>query len=490
MDALPFSRIKLAALIAAGATLAATASKTAAAHETVQATASGPLGAIAASPGRLFALSGLEVLTFDDDGQPLGRCAGFAAPPQSERRAPIGAPDADEVLRAAGLDDDDSPAAEEALEDEGLGPKRRPRPRPESGILPRALAPDARADGAVWIATSSGIFRGDEHGCLPAGLDGRDLLFVAAAGSTVVAATEDLLFRWAGDPDASDTGYGAATFTVAAGLAELPRALALGADGAAIVADDDGLLVIGGDGGAARILDRPVDALAVCGGEALALANDGVYRWTPGALPARTADRPPIRGIACGPTRETRWIGTGLGVWTSPDGTAWTERAEKLGRSVAGAATAGPRTWLAIDNTLIALDLTAPPRAPSPIFRFFQSTAAIDATAMAPLTTARLEPTLLPWPEVTALFGAERRTPDRRGWEVMLLLTFPFDRIAHRRVDPTFVAAERARRDAALAREQIDLATRSDDQNDDDDDDPDERDARLETVLQEREALR
>src|SRR5580698_302113 len=268
MDALPFSRTKLVALIAAGATLAATAPKRAAAHEAVQATASGPLAAIAAGPGRLFALSGLEVLTFDDDGQPLGRCAGFAAPPQSERRAPIGAPDADEVLSAAGLEDDDSAAAEEALEDEGLGPKRRPRPRPDSGILPRALAPDAGADGAVWIATSSGIFRGDERGCRPAGLDGRDLLFVAAAGSTVVAATEDLLFRWAGDPDAPDTGDAAATFTVAAGLAERPRPLALG-----------------GDGAATRILDRPVDALAICGGEALALADDGVTAGRPAPSP-------------------------------------------------------------------------------------------------------------------------------------------------------------------------------------------------------------
>ena len=64
----------------------------------------------------------------------------------------------------------------------------------------------------------------------------------------------------------------------------------------------------------------------------------------------------------------------------------------------------------------------------------------------------------------------------------MLLLTFPLERAAGRRVDPTLVAAERARRDEALAREQTDLATMPID--------GDERDARLDAVLNEREALR
>ena len=136
--------------------------------------------------------------------------------------------DADEALRAAGLPDDDStPEAEEALEDEGLGPKRRTRPQPEAdaGILPHALAASEASD-VVWIATSSGVFRGDETGCLPAGLDGRDLLLVAAAGGAVVAATDDLLFkRWPEVDRASDEGKDddSATFTVVAGLNERPR---------------------------------------------------------------------------------------------------------------------------------------------------------------------------------------------------------------------------------------------------------------------------
>ena len=93
----------------------------------------------------------------------------------------------------------------------------------------------------------------------------------------------------------------------------------------------------------------------------------------------------------------------------------------------------------------------------------------------------------LPWPEVTALFGVAR-TPDRRSWQVMMLLTFPLGRAAGRHVNPTAVAAESARRDQALAREQIDLAAEAD-TNDEELDDG-EREARLDSVRQEREALR
>ena len=166
-----------------------------------------PLDRVVAGANRLFALSGAEVRTFDGDGETLGRCAGFAPPPQKERRAALGGLDADEALRAAGLPDDDStPEAEDALEDEGLGPKRRTRPQPQSdaGILPHALAASEASD-VVWIATSSGVFRGDENGCLPAGLDGRDLLLVAAAGGALVAATDNLLFMRAAEVDRSAT---------------------------------------------------------------------------------------------------------------------------------------------------------------------------------------------------------------------------------------------------------------------------------------------
>lgn len=306
MDALSSSRrCRRWSVAGAAATLAAAAlvlftPEGAAALDAPQVITGHPLDRVVAGANRLFTLSGTEVRTFDGDGEPLGRCAGFAPPPRKERRAVLGGVEADEALRAAGLPDDDStPEAEEALENEGLGPKRRTGPQPQSdgGILPHSLAASEGSD-VVWIATSSGVFRGNENGCLPAGLDGRDLLLVATAGGALVAATENLLFMMRA-PDIDDDGR--ATFTVIAGLTERPRALALGADGAAIVADDDGVLLVGGDGATARILDRPADAVAVCGGVALALADDGVYRWRPGTLPMRTSDRPPVRGIACGP---------------------------------------------------------------------------------------------------------------------------------------------------------------------------------------------
>ena len=452
-----------------------------------------PLDQVVGGANRLFALSGAEVRTFDGEGETLGRCARFAPPPQKERRAALGGLDTEETLRAAGLPDDDStPEAEEALVDEGLGPKRRTGPQPlsDTGILPHALATSEATD-FVWIATSSGVFRGDENGCFPAGLDGRDLLLVAAAGGAVVAATDDLLFKRSPEVnpvtnDSNDSNDDSATFTIVAGLTARPRALALGADGAAIVADDDGVLVIGGDGTTARILDRPTEAVTVCGGVALALADDGVYRWTPGTPPVLTSDRPPVRGIACGPPGEARWIATGLGVWTSPDGATWTERTETLGRRVAGAAILGERIWLAIESGLIAFDPTAEQHARRSTGRSIVR--AETAAGVAPLPTRHLVAPTLPWPEVTALFGTAR-TPDRRSWQVMMLLTFPLGRAAGRHGDPTVVAAESARRDQALAREQVDLATGAD-TNDDDALDDGERRARLDSVRQEREALR
>jgi hypothetical protein len=485
----------LSAAIAAAtlvATLTLFSPRSTAATQPPQITLGQPLDRIVAGAHRLFALGGGEVRTLDGEGQTLGRCAGFAPPPPKKQRAAFGGLDEEEALRAAGLADDDStPEAEEALADEGFGPKRRTRPPSlsDAGILPHAIAASDTSD-AVWIATSSGLFRGGENGCLPAGLDGHDLLLVAAAGGAVVAATDDRLFLRARAPAGDDESGGedAPTFTMVAGLTERPRALALGSDGSAIIGDDDGILVIGGDRNDGRILDRSTDAVAVCGGVALALSDDGVYRWTPGTPPVRTSDRPPIRAIACGPTDDVRWIASGLGVWTTADGATWTERTEALGRKVVGAATVGQRVWLAIDDGLVAFDPTAEEQGPA---RVPTGSRTVSPEAMgnglAPLPTHQFVPPTLPWPEVTALFGLAR-TPDRRSWQVMVLLTFPLGRAAGRRVDATTLTAESARRDQALAREQVDLAT--DPETNDEQLDDGEREARLDSLRQEREALR
>jgi hypothetical protein len=72
----------------------------------------------------------------------------------------------------------------------------------------------------------------------------------------------------------------------------------------------------------------------------------------------------------------------------------------------------------------------------------------------------------------------------------MMLLTFPLGRPAGRRVDPTEVAAESARRDQVLAREQVDLTGESEAETNEQALDDGERQARLDSVRQEREALR
>ena len=444
-------------------------------QETVRPSAARPLEQLVAAGDRLFALAGGEVAVFDDAGQVLGRCTRFAAPPRRPTRARIGAPDPQEALRAAGLpdNDDSTPEAEDALENEGLGPPRRPRPPPDLGIVPRAIAA-AASGGPAWIATSSGMFRGDERGCSPAGLEGRDLLLVAAAEGTALAASEELLFRAdRGGAPVEETVT--EPFVVVAGLTERPRALAVAADGAALVADDDGVTAIGPDGRRARILDRGADALAVCGGVAVALGRDGVYRWTPGAAPTRAGDRPPVRALACGPGGEARWIATGVGVWTSPDAATWSERRETLGRTVSGAATTGDRIWAAGGDGLIAL--AARPKGDAPVPGDW--TAA--GIGFVPLSTGRWASPHLPLPLVTAVLDA-RQTFDRRAFAVMVYLTFPFGRVVGGRLDSTVVPRELVRRDEALAREQTRLEQ-------DATADP-EAAARLEAVLAEREALR
>src|SRR6185312_16602192 len=74
---------------------------------------------LVADQDRLVARRDGEVLIFASDGSRLGRCGARAAPPPRAPRAWAGAPEAPELLRDAGLPDDDSTwLAEEVLEDE------------------------------------------------------------------------------------------------------------------------------------------------------------------------------------------------------------------------------------------------------------------------------------------------------------------------------------------------------------------------------------
>ena len=417
---------------------------------------------LAAGATEVFALRGNAVVTFDAAGRELGRCARFEAPP-SGPAARAGAVDAEEALRLAGLPDDDldSSEAEEALEDEGLGPRRRARAVPDLGIVAHALAASAAAD-QVWIATSAGLYRGRGGGCVRVALDGRDAIVVGAADGAVAAATEDLLWR------ADDGG----PLRVAAGLPARPRALAVVDGEHTLIATEDALIEVGPYGAIRTVLETGADAIAVCGGIALAFAADGVWTWRADMPAERAGDRPRARTVTCGAEPDTRFIAAGGGVFTSTDGAVWLERTA-AGATVGAAGARGGRTFIAVGADVVALDDDFPapfvPAHPAPLL-----------PGLPPLPTRRLLAPALPWPLVTVVL-ADQRAALRDGWSVVVLFAFRFGRSAAPG-DARQLAAELVRRDARLAAEELALSVA---------DDPDpSRGARLRAVREEREALR
>jgi hypothetical protein len=425
---------------------------------------------LAAGADRLFALAGNRVVWFDADGRELGRCPRFETSPAERRRAAAPAAlDADEVLRLAGLPDDDpdSSEAEDVLDDEGLTPRRRARPTaPEPPVLARAIAASPASDD-VWIATSAGLYRGRGRSCARLALAGRDAVAIAAGGDAVAVATEDLLWRSAAG----------GTFRIAAGLPARPRALAVVDGDHTLVATDDAIIEIGPFGIARPVLDRGGDALAVCGGVALALAGDGAWTWAGDAAPERTGERPPVRAVACGDGGGARFIAAGAGVYASPDGAAWREQRALFPQSVGAIATIAGRIWLAVDGDLVPLGGSPPSRRRPG--RFEAPLPALPALPTLP--THRLLEPLVPWPQLTLVLAGQR-TPLREGWSLVVLLSFRLGRAAAAGADRRQLAAELVRLDAALAAEESDVATATND-------DP-SRNARLRALRTEREALR
>lgn len=458
------SPARIRAVLAALATSAlAGSSRASAASQGEQITA------LAAGARTLFALRGNTVVSFDASGQESARCARFEASPPARTPAPAAVVDVEEALRSAGLadDDTDTPEAEDVIDDEGLTPKRRSRAAADAAIVARAVAASPAAD-EVWIATSAGVYRGRGRTCSRVALPERDLVAVAAGPNAVAAASQQLLWR-------SD---GRGPFRIAAGLTERPRALAVGDEEHTLVATDDAIVEIGPYGAARTVLDRGADAIAVCDGTGIALAGDGVWTWTAGAEAARTGDRPPARTIACGHDRSARFVATGEGVYTSPDGATWQERRAWPGRSVAGAATIGSHVWIAVDGAIVPLDGTsAPPAAPAR--RVLQPA---PRAVLAPLVTGRLTGSVFPWPHVTLVF-ADQRTPLGDSWSLVVLFGFHLGRGPASAGERRGLAAELVRRDAELAAQEMDLAASTTDT------DPAAA-AHLRAIRQEREALR
>ena len=420
---------------------------------------------LVAGASRLYALRANRVVSFDGAGRELGGCPRFTESPPARPSPAPPAVDAEEALRLAGLPDDDpdSDEAEDVLEDEGLAPRRRRRTPAEPGVVARAIAA-APAWDDVWIATSAGIYRGRGGACRRFALAGRDAVAIAAGNGGVAAATEDLLWR-------SDDGGG---LRVVAGLTARPRALAIIDAEHTLVASADEVVEIGPFGVAWSVLDRGSDALAVCGGIALALTGDGVWTWRGDAPPARAGDRPPVRTVTCGDAVGPRFIGAGGGLYTSADGASWREEGAPADRLVGDAAPLAGRIWVAVGDRIMPLDEV---RAPSPDFPPVQH----SLPPLPPLATGRFGGPPFPWPHLTLVF-VEQRTPFRDGWSVVVLLGFRFGRAVVAGPDRGQLAAELVRRDAALADEEQRLSIPTED-------DP-SRTARLRAIRQEREALR
>ena len=433
------------------------------------------INALAGGAHTIFALRGNTVVTFDESGRELARCARFESLPfERSARAHATNVDAEEALRLAGLPDDDmdSVEAEDMLADEGLAPARRTRPVPAEAIVARAVAASPTADD-VWIATSAGLFRGRAGGCTRVALAHRDTVAVAAAGDAVAVATADLLWRADGD----------GPFRIAAGVTARPRALAIVDDRHTLVATDDAVLEIGPYGVARTVLDHGSDALAVCGGVALALASDGAWTWTGDAPPQRAGDRPPARTLICGDGPRARFVAAGDAVFVSADGAVWRERAAAPGRAVSAVAAAGGRIWAAAGDDLIPLGESAARAAGSPggLAAPTRAVAAPPSRPLPALPTQRLTGPSLPWPQLTVVFAGQR-TPLRDGWSLVVLVGFHLGRGPASGGDRRQLAAELLRRDAELAAQELELAAPAGN-------DP-SRDARLRALRQEREALR
>jgi hypothetical protein len=430
------------------------------------ATTTNRIASMVAGAHTIFTLRDNRVLALDEAGRQIGSCSRFEAPPPETPAAPPGTiVDVDEALRLAGLPDDDpdSVEAEDALADEGLLARRRPRAAGTDGIVARALAASPAGDD-VWIATSSGLFRGRDGTCARAALPGRELVAVAAAGESVAAASEELLWR----------ADGGGVFRVAAGLTARPRVLAVVDSGHTLVASDDGVTEIGPWGGIRPVLDQGTDALAVCGGLVLAFAGDGVWTWTGDAPPQRVGDRPAARALACGDGRAARFVAVGGGLYSSADGAAWRDWNPAPGRSVAAAAAIADRIWIAVDDEVIPLRTgAAPGSVPLP------ASPAPPAPPRLPL--GRLEDASFPWPRLMLVLAGQRSAL-RDAWSLVVLVAFPLGRAPASGVQRRQLAADLLRRDATLAAQEAALSAAADD-------DP-SRAARLRAIRQEREALR
>jgi len=456
-------------------------------HASAAPPGSGGIEQLTGAGDRLFAIRDGTVLTFDQRGSPIGRCGRLVPVPARRRPGPMRLLDVADMLRDVGLPDDDSTLeAEDALDDEGRLARRDATTAALPLARPRALAATA---GQAWAATTDGLYQVTPGGCRRVALAGRDLVAAAAGDRTLAAASANLLFR-ADVPSAGEVGDRAPAFRPVAALAARPGGLAIDATGAILVAGEDGVTRIDARGDRTRLLDGPVRALAACAGTVAVLSASGLYTWDGGTL-ARAGDGPPAQVLTCDEGGR-RWIAAGPALWSSRDAVSWTAHPAAVTAGLTAVAALGGRLWLAGDDGLVAISLDradvqgAPADVTGGPAKAAGGSAALVSDRVAPPRAVRAPPSWV-WPEVGALVTADR-TPARRTVTALLVLRFPFDRPPRLRGDRAALAVEVARRDAALAEEQLAAAAGATVAPDPLD--RDELAARREMATDERDALR
>jgi hypothetical protein len=406
---------------------------------------SGDVRQVVASRTRVAVIQGHDVVLLSATGALLGRLERDPAPLFARSRAGRGL-SVDEIVDLAGIPDDDleSDEVEEALDEEGVGLP----PIHGGGAARRHAASDggagagarqaegatqalAAAGGAVWAATSAGLWRADPDDdtsaarwpATPIGPRGLPLgaLAVAEGGSGLAGLSGNRLLR------SSDGG---ASWMLLAVLPAPARAIEISRDGGEVfLLDDEGVSQV------AHRTRLPIFAgrahhLARCGDDLLILADDGVYAWNWQTGVERRGGRLPARRLGCSPVRPDLVMAIGTGLMLSSDGgRTWAERDDLPMLDIQSAALAPDRVWIGTAAGLFQapLDRPGPPAGPPGGGDRFASGDTASETAAA---LARMSPR--PWqrllPRITLAIATDVTYPGQSETAFWLLLTFPLGR--------------------------------------------------------------
>jgi hypothetical protein len=432
----------------------------------------GEIHALAIAGDRVAAIRRAEVVVFRASGEMLGRLDHEHGPTPATTTANKGRASAEDVLDLAGIPDDDleSDVAEEALDDEGAGARRRaPTVEPagdsahgtsdRSAGAPRLLA---ASEHRLWIGGADGL------ATLAAEPDAPALPLRAVAVGTRRLPLSALAVAPGGDDLAALAGNhvlrssdGGSSWSLLAVLAARPRAIEISADGSDVfLLDDDGVAIVA-HRQRTPILDGRAYHLVRCGDELLILAADGVYAWrSDRGLEPRSA-RIPARRLACAAAAPDLVLALGSDLYASLDGgRTWRVRDDLPAPPIDCLAIGADRLWVGTASGLFVVPLAPPARSDdAPPDRVEAAPiGALADTRRPPPSLPRASPWagLLPRVALVAAASATRPGGDRR--EVWLLLTFPLGRARPRGAQALQLAADRLRRRAALSAELAGLA--------------------------------